>query len=314
MKRVRTWQLCRTGVFGADGARITEKDLKEIAETFAPPRPVTIGHDGAAGDRFPKFGDVLAIDGIFPDGSHPGEKTLVGKVVLHPALEKVFSGKGEGAPYSGWSVTIPRRAVDGKRYLHSLAVCGATPPKIPELEELMVEEKFSDGDAVESVAFDGDAAYQDEEEEEMTDEEKKKLEELEAKNAALEKELEEAKKKAEKSFSDDAEKAKIAQRLEETEKVLRENQIERFCDAVGKNLPAGLMGKARAIAEAIADAEAVKFSDNGEEKSEKPLSLLRDVLAEWPAVEGKRVYSFSDSGEDDEKNKGNKWADIAAKL
>ena len=66
MKKIRTWQLCRTGKFGADGATITEQDLREIQETFAPPRPVTVGHDGAMGDRFPKFGDVLYIDGIYP--------------------------------------------------------------------------------------------------------------------------------------------------------------------------------------------------------------------------------------------------------
>ena len=34
MKKIRTWQLCRTGTFGQDGAKITEQDLKEIAETF----------------------------------------------------------------------------------------------------------------------------------------------------------------------------------------------------------------------------------------------------------------------------------------
>ena len=126
MEKERTWQLCRTGVFGADGARITERDLEEIRETFSPPRPVTVGHDGS--DRFPKFGDVTDIVGIYPDERHPGEKVLVGKVVLRPELARVFSDGGAGGLYSGWSVTIPRRASDGKRYLHSLAVCGAVPP------------------------------------------------------------------------------------------------------------------------------------------------------------------------------------------
>lgn len=78
MKKIRTWQLCRTGTFGQDGARITEKDLDEIAETFAPTRPITIGHDAARGDDFPKFGDVLAIDGIYDDPKRKGEKVLVG--------------------------------------------------------------------------------------------------------------------------------------------------------------------------------------------------------------------------------------------
>ena len=101
MKKIRTWQLCRTGTFGADGAQITEKDLREIMDTFSPPRPVTVGHDGAMGDRFPKFGDVLYIDGVYPDPAHPGEKVLVGNVVLHPELEKVFSDQADGGLYNG---------------------------------------------------------------------------------------------------------------------------------------------------------------------------------------------------------------------
>ena len=161
MKKIRTWQLCRTGKFGADGATITEQDLREIQETFTPPRPVTVGHDGAMGDRFPKFGDVLYIDGIYPDPAHPGEKVLVGNVVLHPELEKVFSDQADGGLYNGWSVTIPRRASDGKRYLHSLAICGAVPPKIPELEQLMVQSSYSDGDTVESVSYSDSVTYQE---------------------------------------------------------------------------------------------------------------------------------------------------------
>ena len=144
MRRIRTWQLCRTGVHGSDGATITEQDLNEILETFSPPRPISLGHDMAQGDSFPKFGDVLALDGIYPDPKRPGEKVLVGKVRLHSALDEQFDdGDGEGT-YNGWSVTIPRRVSDGKRYLHSVAVLGATPPKIPGLDQLKIKTVYSE--------------------------------------------------------------------------------------------------------------------------------------------------------------------------
>ncbi|MDE5898003.1 MAG: hypothetical protein K2H09_01880, partial [Treponemataceae bacterium] len=176
MKKIRTWQLCRTGTFGADGAAITEQDLREIQETFVPPRPVSIGHEAARRDNFPKFGDVLSVDGIYPDAGHPGEKVLVGRVILHPELDRQFDDAGDGSgTYEGWSVTIPRRASDGKRYLHSLAVTGAVPPKIQGLEQLMVQSAFCDGDRVEAVSFSDKIEFQ---EESMTDEEKKRLEEL----------------------------------------------------------------------------------------------------------------------------------------
>lgn len=321
MKKVRTWQLCRTGTFGADGARITARDLQEIQETFSPPRPVTVGHDGATGDRFPKFGDVVHIDGVYPDAAHPGEKVLVGNVVLHPELEKVFSDKPDGGLYSGWSVTIPRRASDGKRYLHSLAICGAVPPKIPELEQLMVKASYSDGDTVESVSYNDTITYQ--EEIPMTDEEKKKMDELEAANAELRKKLEEAEKKASEDgsggdgkdkYSDDPAMQDLRKRLEESERQLRQNRLDRFADSVKDVLPAGIKDRVGAIAEALADAGCVRFSDNGTELERAPLDLLQDVLAAWPQPETKQVYTFSDPASDGDKGGGNSWAEIAKKL
>ena len=323
MKKIRTWQLCRTGTFGADGAQITEKDLQEIMDTFSPPRPVTVGHDGAMGDRFPKFGDVLYIDGIYPDPVHPGEKVLVGNVVLHPELEKVFSDEADGGLYNGWSVTIPRRASDGKRYLHSLAICGAVPPKIPELEQLMVKVSYSDGDTVEAVKYSDSITYQ--EGQSMTEEEKKKMEELEAANAELKKKLEEAEKKAsgngssgdggdDKKFSDNPDFQALQKRLEDSEKQLRQNRIDRFNDAVKGVVPAGIMGKIEAVADALVDAGSVKFSDSGTDKESSLLDLFQDVLCAWPVPETRSVYNFSDTAPDEGKNKVNSWAEIAKKL
>lgn len=319
MKQIRTWQLCRTGTFGADGAKITEKDLDEIRETFAPPRPVTIGHDGAMGDRFPKFGDVIYIDGIYPDPVHPGEKVLVGNVILHPELEKVFSDK-YGGLYSGWSVTIPRRASDGKRYLHSLAICGAVPPKIPELEQLMIKAAYSDGDTIESVSYSDSITYQ--EENSMTDEEKKKMEELEKANVELKKKLEETEKKMGnnvpddnkgKNFSDQPEFQELQRRLEDSENQLKQNRIDRFNDAVKDILPTGIKGKVDALAKTLVDVSCVKFSDNGVEKEVTPLELLKDIFAAWPQIEDRQVYNFSDPP-DTSKNNANGWAEIAKKL
>ena len=311
MEKERTWQLCRTGVFGADGARITERDLEEIRETFSPPRPVTVGHDGS--DRFPKFGDVTDIVGIYPDGRHPGEKVLVGKVVLRPELARVFSDGGAGGLYSGWSVTIPRRASDGKRYLHSLAVCGAVPPKIPELEALMVDGAFGDGDTVETAGFDGPPEYTDGGGK-VPEEEKKKLEDLETENARLRKKLEELEEAAKKKdgYSDDV--RAVREELAEAQKELRAGRLDRFSDTALAGVPEGLKAKALAAAQALADADAVEFDDgSGAVQKGRPLDLLRDVLAAWPAEKLEPVYSFSD-GDDGKKKKGNDWAEIASKL
>lgn len=324
MKKIRTWQLCRTGTFGQDGAKITEKDLAEIEETFSPTRPISVGHDAARGDNFPKFGDVLAIDGIYDDPKRAGEKVLVAKVVLHPELERQFSDADDGSGcYKGWSVTIPRRASDGKRYLHSLAVCGAVPPKIPGLEQLMVKSCYSDGDTVE--VFDFNDAIDFQEVIPMTDEEKKKMADLEAENKRLKEEAEKKageKKGEDKSekFSDSPEFAGMQKEIAELKAAKKAALVKAAVDKFS-DVPAGIKDSVQKVAEALADkAEPFEFSDKDGNKSQKSaLDLFCDVLAGLCAAkknEGVTERQF-DASEFSDKNDGEKktdWGKIAAKL
>lgn len=324
MKKIRTWQLCRTGTFGQDGARITEKDLGEIAETFAPTRPITIGHDAARGDDFPKFGDVLAIDGIYDDPKHKGEKVLVGKVMLHPELEKLFSDKDDGGGcYKGWSVTIPKRASDGKRYLHSLAICGAIPPKIPGLEQLMVKSCYSDGDSVEVFDFNDVINYQ--EEIPMTEEEKKKMEALEAENKKLK---EDAAKAAEKKdgedkkekFSDSPEFADMQKEISELKAAKKGALVKGVCDKFS-DIPAGLKDGVQKVASVLASAsDSFEFSDKNGNKSQKSaLEVFSDVVSGLVAAPKKddvttRQFNADEFNDKKEGGKETDWGKIAAKL
>lgn len=285
MRKIRTWQLCRTGTFGQDGARITEKDLREILETFTPTRPITVGHDAAHGDSFPKFGDVLVLDGIYDDAKHRGEKALVGQVVLHPELEKQFSDKDDGdGCYKGWSVTIPKRGSDGKRYLHSLAICGATPPKIPGLEQLMTKCCYSDGDSVEVFDFSDSINYQ--EEIPMTDEEKKKMEALEAENKRLKEEAEKKppEKKGdedkEKKFADSPEFADMQKEIAELKSAKKEALVKGVCDKFA-DISVGLKDKVQKVASVLAStSEFFEFSDKDGNKTEKSaLEVFSDIVS-----------------------------------
>lgn len=325
MKKIRTWQLCRTGTFGQDGAKITEQDLKEIAETFTPTRPITIGHDAAHGDNFPKFGDVLVIDGIYDDPKHKGEKVLVGQVVLHPELEKQFSDKDDGdGCYKGWSVTIPKRASDGKRYLHSLAICGATPPKIPGLEQLMVKSCYSDGDTVEVFDFSDAIDYQ--EEIPMTEEEKKKMADLEAENKKLKEDAEKAsasKKDDEdkkEKFSDSKEYADMQKKIEDLEASRKEAVVKGVCDKFA-DIPAGLKDSVQKVASVLASTtESFEFSDKDGKKSNKTaLDLFSDVLSGLIAAPKKEDVTSRQVNTDefnDKKDDGKEtdWGKVAAKL
>lgn len=325
MKKIRTWQLCRTGTFGQDGAKITEQDLKEIAETFTPTRPITVGHDAAHGDNFPKFGDVLVIDGIYDDAKHKGEKVLVGQVVLHPELEKQFSDKDDGdGCYKGWSVTIPKRASDGKRYLHSLAICGATPPKIPGLEQLMTKSCYSDGDTVEVFDFSDAIDYQ--EEIPMTEEEKKKMADLEAENKKLKEDAEKASasKKDEENkkekFSDSKEYADMQKKINDLEASRKEAVVKGVCDKFA-DIPAGLKDSVQKVAGVLASTtESFEFSDKDGNKSNKTaLDLFSDVLSGLIAAPKKEEVTSRQINTDEfnDKKDGDKetdWGKVAAKL
>lgn len=327
MKKIRTWQLCRTGTFGQDGAKITEKDLKDIVETFTPTRPISIGHDSAKGDNFPKFGDVLAIDGIYDDAKHKGEKVLVGMVMLHPELEKQFSDKDDGdGCYKGWSVTIPKRASDGKRYLHSLAICGATPPKIPGLEQLMVKSCYSDGDTVEVFDFSDAIDYQ--EEIPMADEEKKKMEALELENKKLKEDAEKAAAKKDgedkkEKFSDSKEYADMQKKINDLEASRKEAVVKGVCDKFA-DVPAGLKDNVQKVAGILAsNTESFEFSDKDGNKSNKTaLDLFSDLLSGLIAAPKKEDVTsrqfnadeFNDNGNGGDGGKETDLSKVAAKM
>ena len=323
--KIRTWQLCRTGKFGQDGASITRQDLQDLMDTFVPTRPISIGHDMARGDSFPKFGDVLTLEGIRDDPNHPGEQVLIGSVMLHPQLDSIYDdGDGNGL-YKGWSVTIPRRASDGKRYLHSLAITGAVPPKIPGLQQIMTKNCYAEDDAIEIFSFGDSPKFQ---EVSMTEEEKKRMEELEAENKRLKEELEKEKQsddpdkkakvkqtgddpKKNGEYNDATSKAMMA-KLEEMESQLKQAKVDRFCDAIKDKAPAGIMDKAKALAAELAEGKEVNFSDN---TSADALLTLQEILSLWPTMEVQQLYSFSDDGDSKDKNSKNEgWSNVASKL
>lgn len=326
--KIRTWQLCRTGKFGQDGATITRQDLQDLMDTFAPTRPISIGHDMARSDSFPKFGDVLALEGIQDDPNHPGEQVLVGSVMLHPELDSIYDdGDGNGL-YKGWSVTIPRRAQDGKRYLHSLAITGAVPPKIPGLQQLMTKNCYAEDDTIEIFSFGDSPKFQ---EVSMTQEEKKKEEELAKTVADLKSENEQLKEKLKQLEGDASKKPKVPQtgddpkkngeyndaaskammaKLEEMENQLKQARIDRFCDAIKDKVPAGIMDKAKALAAELAEGKEINFCDN---TTADALQVLQEIFNLWPTVEERQVYSFSDDSKD-KNSKNDGWSKVASKL
>lgn len=301
---MRTLELAYVGKWGQNGDPITEQDLKEAVETFTPRRPVGIGHDIMKKDDAPKYGNVWSVRLV------NGGKTLTGEVEFSEALDKLYTS----GLYDGWSVSIPKRAVDGKTYLHHLAFLGATPPKIPGLKDLG-EKSFqaADNDKVFSFDFSGKIKESDEEVK-MTKEE---IEAMQKENA----ELKEANKKlAENKTSLEGELKKAQEEKKETGEVSSETLPKEFSDKiksydeemkkmrlqafkakVENYLPKGLMEQAEVLASSLASrSDAVNFSDNGQSVQGTEIELLASILTKWPQSVslGSSGFDYSDRGSD----------------
>ena len=299
---MRTLELAYAGRWGQNGDLITEKDLKEVVETFTPRRPVGIGHDIMKKDDAPKYGNVWSVK-LANSG-----KTLTGDVEFSETLDKLYTS----GLYDGWSVSIPKRAIDGKTYLHHLAFLGATPPKIPGLKDLGGKPfQAADNDKIFSFDFSGKIKESDEEVK-MTKEE---IEAMQKENA----ELKEANKKlAENKTSLEGELKKAQQEKKEMEEVSPETLPKEFSDKiksydeemkkmrlqafkakVENHLPKGVMEQAEVLASSLSSrSDAVNFSDNGQSVSGTEIELLSSILRKWPQSVslGSSGFDYSDRG------------------
>lgn len=125
---LKRMQLAKTGTFGADGREITLQDLRDVYETFDGKGPVSLGHQMTKADWWPSWGNVEVLYLVEdPDGVNA---ILEGDVSM---FEEIAQAIDEGF-YPGWSLSIPPRAEDGRRYLHHLALLGSVPPAIRDLE------------------------------------------------------------------------------------------------------------------------------------------------------------------------------------
>lgn len=318
MRVVRTLELARVGEWGQDGSPITRKNLSEVVETFEGRNPpLTIGHIPQKKYEGPRYGKVLSV-ALTDNGN-----TLVGPVEFSDTANTLYVN-GE---YDGWSVSIPERGSDGKRYLHHLALLGETPPKIPGLQELeSVSYDYADGDNVKTYSFEG--AIKEQGEVLVTEAEAKQLQE---ENEKLKKEVQKlaeekaALEKAQAAKPDDTGTSKESQkpedpkpedfsdRLKRMEADVRRSRVESLMAKVGEKIPEGLRDKVKALGSQLAGDDApFNFSDSGKESSAISIDLLGDILSRWPVSVklGRSEFDYSDG--ETGSGKTINWSKLAA--
>jgi hypothetical protein len=129
----RKREIAKAGIFGSkeNPQIVTEKDLKEIAETFADIKKAPISLNGHwPNASSPRLGNVVSVS------YDETTETLAGEIEEEDTLaESVDSGY-----YPDVSIGARQRASDGKMYLHHLAYLGEEPPAIKDLVKEIKDE------------------------------------------------------------------------------------------------------------------------------------------------------------------------------
>jgi len=140
----RTREIAKVGIFGSkDNPQIvTEKDLKEIAETFPEIKKAPISLSGHWPDASsPRLGNVVSV--TYNDTTQSLTAEIEEEDTLAEAVDEGY--------YPDVSIGARQRASDGKMYLHHLAYLGEEPPAIKDLvKEIKEDLGIAAADAVQS--------------------------------------------------------------------------------------------------------------------------------------------------------------------
>jgi hypothetical protein len=122
----RKREIAKAGIFGSidNPTIVTEKDLKEIAETFPDIKkaPIQFGHWSDAAS--PRLGSVVSV------AYDEAAKSLTAEIEEDDAL----AGAVDAGYYPDVSIGAKQRAEDGKMYLHHLAYLGEEAPAVKDLK------------------------------------------------------------------------------------------------------------------------------------------------------------------------------------
>jgi hypothetical protein len=298
----RKRELARVGIFGSkDNPQIvTEKDLKEITETFPEIKKAPVSLNGHWPDpSAPRLGNVVSVS------YDEAAQTLTGEI----EEEDVLAESVDAGYYPDVSLCSKQRASDGKMYLHHLAYLGEEPPAIKDLTEeiredlgIAVSDKgpcrifpsplgkrlylsdtppenqiFENKEQAPVGNSDGGESNQSEEVN-VTEEEAKKLKEenerLKAENEA--KEL---------ALSDAAKKQKTADR-------------ERLKAAMNGKIPKAQQDKVFLISDAMESGRVIELSDDAAPEGKRkasPQDLLVEVITALPLPVEPGVLNLSDA-------------------
>ncbi|MDR1420635.1 MAG: hypothetical protein LBI86_09695 [Treponema sp.] len=322
--KIRKRELAHPGIFGTveNPLVVTGRDLREIAETFPDIKkaPVLLGHDGDP--KAPRLGYVRSV--TYDEKT----KTLVGDIVETDVMSKAV----DDGYYPDCSIGARRRSLDGKMYLHHLAYLGEEPPAIKDLaaeaaesfkEEALsaVDDNYnvivfpsprsrrlclSDGGPDEATAekSGGHAGAQQKTKETHMDELEKALADLKAANdrlAAQDAELAKLKERlaalAEKYPEEGIELSDGDPRMAMLLKQLRENKRAALVKAASGKLPRAKQGLVARLADSLSLGLSIELADGEAKRKVSQIDLVTGIFEEIPPMVKTGTLDLSDGEE-----------------
>ena len=307
--KIRKREIAKVGIFGSkDNPQIVnEKDLKEIAETFAEIQKAPISLNGHWPDpASPRLGNVVSVS------YDETAQTLTGEVEEEDALAEAV----DAGYYPDVSIGARQRASDGKMYLHHLAYLGEEPPAIKDLvKDIKTDLGIAAGDAAggrilpsptEKRLYLSDTPPENF----LTDENKKFKESAPASgggdSAKTNEEVrkvdeKEAQKLREENERLKAENEKNALALSDAEKRKQEAERERLKAAMdSKKVPQAIREKALRLCDAIDNGKTVDLSDSEAPEGKRSVSAvdyLIEIITAMPKPVETGVMNLSDGDE-----------------
>lgn len=301
--KTRTREIAKAGIFGTkDNPEIvTEKDLQEIAETFAEIKTAPVKLGGHWTENRPRLGNVVSVE------YDKKSKKLFATIEENDVLAKAVDEEGF---YPDVSIGAKARASDGKMYLHHLAYLGDEPPAIKDLEQSIATDIHNGETDTTIAAADDDKAtlktypssnatqlfLSDTDPNQSTkveDKEKSQTEEIMTEDEIKAMQEENAKLKAE---------------IEAKEKMLSDSKAAQHA-ADKENLKKACEGKVTeseleqilALSDSFAEGRTITLSDGDKKTEERPTQILARIFQNVSKKVEPGILNLSDSNPKTEK-------------
>lgn len=318
--KTRTRELAKPGIYGTvdNPIIVSEKELREIAETFSDIKKAPVSLNGHWPDASkPRLGNVVSV--TFDET----KKTLLGTVEEHDNLAQAV----EEGFFPDVSIGGKRRASDGKMYLHHLAYLGEEPPAVKNLisdilENLNPDDEIAASDRAGVIRLPSHTSHQlvlsdpilstmpsnEGTKKEPKEEPMRTLEEAEAElkaekenTAKLTAEVEKMKvmleELAEKYPDEGIALSDADPRVSRLMTELRQNKRDQIIKKAEGKLPKGKEGVLLALADSLTTSQSLELSDGQQKKKVSQLDVLGEFLdiLPSPVKEGRMDLSDGNS-------------------